>query len=69
MLRFIQHNLTTIADIEWYPILSLVIFTLFFFLVILRVIKMSKNSISELGDLPFEKEDQEYFKNTNYEKK
>jgi hypothetical protein len=30
---------------------------------------MSKNSISELGDLPFEKEDQEYFKNTNYEKK
>ncbi len=67
MLRFIKHNLTGITNIEWYPIFSLVIFTLFFLLVILRVIKMSKNTISELGDLPFEKEDQEFNKNTNYE--
>lgn len=68
MLRFIQHNLTSIVNVEWYPIFSLVVFTAFFLLVIIRVLRMSKNNISELSDLPFEKEDQQFIKNTHYEK-
>lgn len=67
MLRFIKHNLTSILNVEWYPLFSLLIFTVFFLIVILRVIKMSKNSVRELGDLPFEKEDELLIKNSHHE--
>ena len=52
MLRFIQHNLTTIGNVEYFPIISLVLFSLFFLLVVIRVIKMSKNSIEEISQIP-----------------
>jgi len=52
MLRFITHNLTTIDGVSIYPILSLMIFVLFFVLVIIRVVRMSKTEINELSDLP-----------------
>jgi cytochrome c oxidase cbb3-type subunit IV len=52
MLRFIKHNLTSILDVEWYPIFSLLLFTTFFALVIVRVIKMSKETVDEVSDLP-----------------
>ena len=52
MLRFIQHNLTSIGNVEWYPIISLLIFTLFFAIVVIRVVKMSKSYVTEISDLP-----------------
>jgi cytochrome c oxidase cbb3-type subunit 4 len=52
MLRFIKHNLESIGNVEWYPLFSLLIFTLFFAIVVLRVIKMSKSTVAELSDLP-----------------
>jgi cytochrome c oxidase cbb3-type subunit 4 len=52
MLRFIKHNLTTIMDVQWYPIISLLLFTTFFAFVILYVIKMSKETVAEVSDLP-----------------
>jgi len=57
MLRFIKHNLTSILDIEIYPLFSLVLFTLFFALVLLYVWKMSKERIHELSSTPFDLED------------
>ena len=54
MLRFIKHNLTGIEGIEIYPILSLLIFVLFFVMVITYVIRMKKKEIEVLGALPFE---------------
>ncbi|MEN9742841.1 MAG: hypothetical protein RLZZ65_646 [Bacteroidota bacterium] len=59
MLRFIKHNLTSILDIEIYPLFSLVLFTLFFAVVLLYVWKMSKSRVSEMSALPldFEKEE------------
>lgn len=59
MLRFIKHNLTSILDIEIYPLFSLVLFTLFFAVVLLYVWKMSKSRITEMSALPldFEKEE------------
>ena len=57
MLRFIKHNLTSILDIEIYPLFSLVLFTLFFALVLLYVWKMSKERIEELSSTPFDLED------------
>ena len=56
MLRFIKHNLTTIDGVEIFPMLSLLIFVLFFALVIVRVIRMSKSQVAELSDIPFSEE-------------
>ncbi len=56
MLRFIKHNLTTIDGVEIFPMLSLLIFVLFFALVLVRVIRMSKSQVAELSDIPFSEE-------------
>lgn len=58
MLRFITHNLTGINGVSIYPIISLLIFTLFFAIVITRVIRMSKSEITELGEIPFDDQEQ-----------
>ena len=57
MLRFIKHNLTSMLDIEIYPLFSLVLFTIFFALVLLYVWKMSKERINELSSTPLDLED------------
>ena len=57
MLRFIKHNLTSMLDIEIYPLFSLVLFTIFFALVLLYVWKMSKERIQELSATPLDFED------------
>lgn len=57
MLRFIKHNLTSMLDIEIYPLFSLVLFTIFFALVLLYVWKMSKERIAELSASPLDLED------------
>lgn len=57
MLRFIKHNLTSMLDIEIYPLFSLVLFTIFFALVLLYVWKMSKERIYELSSTPLDLED------------
>lgn len=54
MLRFITGNLTTIDGVEIFPIISLIIFVLFFAVMITRVVRMKKSEIAELSDLPFE---------------
>jgi cytochrome c oxidase cbb3-type subunit 4 len=56
MLRFIKHNLTNIDGIEFYPLLSLLIFVIFFAIVITMVIRMTKAEVTELSDIPFEKD-------------
>lgn len=54
MLRFISGNLTTIDGVSIFPILSLVIFVLFFAVMITKVVRMKKTDIAELGQIPFE---------------
>lgn len=54
MLRFIKHNLTSMLGIEIYPLISLVLFTAFFAIVLLYVWKMSKNRVAELAASPLE---------------
>lgn len=56
MLRFIKHNLTSIEGVDIYPLLSLLIFVLFFVVVLIRVVKMSKEDITELSSLPIDSE-------------
>ncbi|MCH7415816.1 cbb3-type cytochrome c oxidase subunit 3 [Belliella sp. R4-6] len=57
--------LSSIENIEIYPIISLLIFVLFFVGMFIWVVKADKNYIDHMKDLPFEDETQ---KNSGYEK-
>ncbi len=57
MLRFIKHNLTSIDGVSIYPIISLLIFFLFFAVMITWVYRMRKTEVDELSNIPFEKEE------------
>ncbi len=52
MLRFIKQNLETIVGVEIFPIISLLIFTSFFLIVLVRVIRMKKSSVAEISCYP-----------------
>lgn len=56
MLRYIKHNLTEITGIEIYPIISLLIFVLFFTVVIWRTMRMTKSEVSKYSNIPLEEE-------------
>ncbi|MCK5908015.1 MAG: CcoQ/FixQ family Cbb3-type cytochrome c oxidase assembly chaperone [Flavobacteriales bacterium] len=56
MLRFIKHHMDTIQGIEIYPIISLLIFFLFFSAVVWYAIKTPQESIDESEMLPFDDE-------------
>ena len=66
MLRFIKQNLETIAGIEIFPLISLVIFVLLFVIMLIRVIKMKKTYVSEISDYPLkDSDDEEFFQQQN----
>lgn len=52
MLKFIKHNLETIAGVEIYPILSLTIFFTFFLVLFIWVFTYKQEKIKELSELP-----------------
>ena len=56
MLRFIKHHMDTIQGIEIYPIISLLIFFLFFAAVVWYAVKTSDESIHVSEMLPFDEE-------------
>lgn len=58
MLRYIKHNLTEITGIEIYPIISLLIFVLFFSVVIWRTMRISKAEVNQFSNIPLEEEDE-----------
>lgn len=49
-----KHYFERIQDVEIWPIVSLVIFFLFFLLVLFRIVFMDKKQVRELKNLPFE---------------
>jgi len=59
MLKFIKHNLDTIAGIDIYPVISFIIFFLFFIGLFIWVAKMKKSEVTMLSALPFENEENE----------
>lgn len=56
MLRFIKHNLTSIDGVALYPIISLLIFVLFFIFITYRVVRMSKSTVDEISNMPINDE-------------
>jgi len=53
MLKFIKHHLTNISHVEIYPIISFVIFFLFFLAVAYWVVRSSKEEMDKLSNIPF----------------
>lgn len=53
MLKFVKHHMETIAGIEIYPVVSLIIFFSFFMLLGLWVFTYKKEKINELSNIPF----------------
>lgn len=56
MLKYIKHHLDTIAGVEIYPIISLLLFFIVFTTMLIIVIKMPKKNIDKLSNLPLDNE-------------
>ncbi|MCB9185188.1 MAG: CcoQ/FixQ family Cbb3-type cytochrome c oxidase assembly chaperone [Flavobacteriales bacterium] len=54
MLKFIKHHMETITGIEIFPVISFIIFFIFFLVVTAYVIKQSKAHFDEVSLLPLE---------------
>ncbi|NND94167.1 MAG: CcoQ/FixQ family Cbb3-type cytochrome c oxidase assembly chaperone [Flavobacteriales bacterium] len=54
MLKFIKHHMTSMDSIEIYPIISLLIFFIFFSILIVYTVKMDKGFIKEMEETPLE---------------
>ncbi|MFZ1518116.1 MAG: cbb3-type cytochrome c oxidase subunit 3 [Ignavibacteriaceae bacterium] len=63
--------LQSIEGVSVYPIISLVVFVLFFAVILIWMFKVDKSYIKKMENLPFEKEEENNFNNTGdlYEKK
>lgn len=54
MLKFVKHHLESIAGVEIYPIISFLIFFLFFIAVLIWLVKVDKQYINKIKNIPFE---------------
>ena len=54
MIRFAKHYFETINGVEIYPIISLVLFFIVFITMVFIVLKIPKDSIEEISNLPLE---------------
>lgn len=59
MLKFVKHNLESIAGVEIYPILSLLIFFIFFVVLYAWTYTYKKEKITEMSNIPFSGEEGE----------
>lgn len=53
MLKFFKHNLESIVGVDIYPIISLLIFFLFFVCLYTWTYTYKKEKINEMSNLPF----------------
>lgn len=56
MFKFIKQYAETIQGANVYPVISLLIFFVFFVVLLVYVRKMDKNRVNELSNIPFEHE-------------
>jgi len=57
MLRFVKDYLATSNHADWFGMFSLLIFSSFFLLVLIRITRMKKVLIEELSEMPLAQED------------
>jgi cbb3-type cytochrome oxidase subunit 3 len=56
MLKFIKHNLETIIGIEIFPIVSFLIFFIFFIGLFVWVFRMKKSEVAAIAHLPLDQD-------------
>lgn len=64
MLKFIKHHMETIDGIELYPVVSLLVFVLFFTIMLFLVFRTKREHIEEMRQMPLDinpNEDQTLF--------
>jgi hypothetical protein len=54
MLKFIKHHMTTIENIEIFPIISLLLFVSIFVIASVRAFRMKKSDIQNIENTPLE---------------
>jgi cytochrome c oxidase cbb3-type subunit 4 len=64
MFKFIKQYVETIGGIDIYPIISLLIFVLFFIGVLWYVRKMDKGKVDEIKNLPLDLSDDNSYMNS-----
>lgn len=52
MLKYIKNHLATIENVEIFPVISLIIFSVFFMAVIWYVFSINKAKIQEIESIP-----------------
>ncbi|MEP1032248.1 CcoQ/FixQ family Cbb3-type cytochrome c oxidase assembly chaperone [Ekhidna sp.] len=57
MLKFIKHHMETIAGIEIYPVISFVIFFVFFIALTVYVLKVDKKLFKDISNIPLDSND------------
>lgn len=60
MLKYIKHHMETIAGIEIFPLISLVIFVLFFIGLFIWVIRADKKQIETISRLPLDSKEEDH---------
>ena len=58
MLKFVKNHMETIDGVANYPMISLMIFFVFFVLLFWWVFTASKEHVKEMGELPLDNNDQ-----------
>ena len=59
MLKFVKGYMESIEDVATYPMVSLLIFFVFFVILFLWVFTASKEHIKEMSEMPLEKNNQQ----------
>lgn len=54
MLKFIKHHMETIVGIEVYPIISFIIFFVFFLALTIYVLKVDQKVFKEISNIPLD---------------
>ena len=54
MLKFVKHHMETIAGIEIFPLISLIIFFLFFVGLFIYIARSDKKQINEISRIPLD---------------
>ena len=56
-MKIVSQTLESIANVEWYPVIGLLIFSIFFVALIIRVGRMSRQQIDEYSHLPLDEKE------------
>ncbi len=56
MIRFVKHYFEGMTDVEIYPIVSLLLFFIVFITMLVHVLRIPKQSINEVSNLPLEED-------------